>query len=226
MAALGNWLAEASVPSEDAFAGVPGLLAAAAAHTWFVTVHPFIDGNGRVARLLMNLMLMRYGYPIAVIAKEDRLRYYDALEFSQASDLTPFIVLLAECIEESLEEYEAAAEEQREQLEWAASIAAKFSKPVRTRVENEYEVWKNAMELLKSYVQQTVDIFNQEAEYGRVSFSGFGNLAFERYTALLRGESAKRTWFLRVAFRRGDVNCALPILLRTCQFRNAVIVAK
>ena len=66
----------------------------------------------------MNLMLMRHGYPIAIITKEDRHRYYDALEFSQASDLTPFIVLVAESIEESLEEYEAAAQEQREQTEW------------------------------------------------------------------------------------------------------------
>ncbi len=65
----------------------------------------------------MNLLLMRYGFPIAIVTKEDRLRYYDALEESQASDLTPFIVLIAECIEESLEEYESAAKEQEEQTE-------------------------------------------------------------------------------------------------------------
>lgn len=204
MEEFGQWLSGVSVPGEDAFAGPSGLVTAAAAHTWFVTVHPFIDGNGRVARLLMNLMLMRHGFPIAIITKEDRLRYYDALEFSQASDLTPFVVLLAECIEESLEEYEAAAEEQREQTEWATSLAEKFTLPERVRAENEYEVWKNAMELLKSYLQQTVDVFNQAASYGRVYLRDFGNLEFEKYSALRRGESAKRTWFLRVDFRRRD----------------------
>ena len=204
MADFGSWLSKVSVPVEDAFAGVTGLVVAAAAHTWFVTVHPFIDGNGRVARLLMNLMLMRHGYPIGVITKEDRLRYYDALEFSQASDLTPFVALLAECIEESLEEYEAAAAEQREQSEWAASLAAKFTQPERIRAENEYEVWKNAMELLKSYLQQTVDVFDQAADYGSVYLKDFGNLEFEKYSALRRGESAKRTWFLRVDFRLSD----------------------
>ena len=204
MADFGSWLSKVSVPVEDAFAGVTGLVVAAAAHTWFVTVHPFIDGNGRVARLLMNLMLMRHGYPIGVITKEDRLRYYDALEFSQASDLTPFVALLAECIEESLEEYEAAAAEQREQSEWAASLAAKFTQPERIRAENEYEVWKNAMELLKSYLQQTVDVFDQAADYGRVYLKDFGNLEFEKYSALRRGDSAKRTWFLRVDFRLSD----------------------
>lgn len=202
MEKFGRWLSENSIPAPDAFASVRGLIAAAAAHTWFVTVHPFIDGNGRVARLLMNLMLMRYGYPIAVITKEDRLRYYDALEHSQASDLTPFIVLVAECIEESLEEYEVAAEEQREQIEWAASLAQRFTKPERNRAENEYEVWKNAMELLKSHVQQTVNVLIDQVEgHLNVFLKDFGNLNFEKYYALRQGESAKRTWFFRVDFR-------------------------
>lgn len=204
MAEFGRWLASVSVPCEDAFVGVKGLFAAAVAHTWFVTIHPFIDGNGRVARLLMNLMLMRHGYPIAIITKEDRIRYYDALEASQASDLTPFAVLVAECIEESLEEYEVAAREQREQTEWATSLAQTFTRPERIRAENEYEVWKKAMELLKSHLQQTVHVLNQAIDYGHVYLKDFGTLEFEKYSALRRGESAKRTWFFRVDFRRGE----------------------
>ncbi len=204
MAAFGTWLSGVSVPADDRFASVDGLVAAAAAHTWFVTVHPFIDGNGRVARLLMNLMLMRYGYPIAIVTKEDRLRYYDALEASQASDLTPFVVLVTECIDESLEEYEATVKEQQEQAEWAASLAQRFTEPERIRARNEYEVWRSAMDLLKSHLRQTVDSFNQEADYGHVYFKDFGNLEFEKYSALRRGVSAKRTWFLRVDFVRGE----------------------
>lgn len=199
---FGVWLAGVSTPSDESFARVAGLISAAVAHTWFVTIHPFVDGNGRVARLLMNLLLMRYGYPIAIISKEDRLRYYDTLEASQSSDLTPFIVLLAECLEESLEEYEHAAQEQQEQTEWAQSLAQKFTEPEKVRAQNEYEVWKNAMELLKSYLRQTVSVFDEAADFGNVYFKDFGNLEFEKYLALSRGESAKRTWFLRVDFRR------------------------
>ena len=202
---FGNWLSEISVPSAESFAEATGLLAAAVAHTWFVSIHPFIDGNGRVARLLLNLVLMRFGFPIAIVTKEDRLRYYDALESSQSSELTPFVMLISECIEESLEEYEAAAREQREQAEWAASLAQKFTRPERIRAENEYEVWKNAMELLKSVVQHTVDVFNQESmTFGNVYFKDFGNLNFEKFSALRQGVSAKRTWFFRVDFRRGE----------------------
>ena len=202
MAEFGRWMTTATSPDEHTFASVSGLLAAAVAHTWFVTIHPFIDGNGRVARLLMNLMLMRYGYPIAIVSKEDRLRYYDALEESQASDLTPFIDLVTECMQESLEEYEVAAREQKEQTEWTKTLAEKFTQPERLRAENEYEVWKSAMELLKSYLRQTVQLVNDRALFfGNVYFKDFGNLEFEKYSALRGGTSAKRTWFLRIDFR-------------------------
>lgn len=203
---FGHWLAQASTHNAEAFTNVPGLFAAAVAHTQLVTIHPFIDGNGRVARLLMNLLLMRHGFPIAIITKEDRLRYYDALETSQSSDLTPFIVLLTECIEESLAEYEQAANEQREQIDWAQSLAQKFSEPEKVRAQNEYEVWRNSMELLKSYIRQTTDDLNKAADYGGISFRirNFGNLEFEKYLALSHGQSAKRTWFFRVDIQRTD----------------------
>ncbi|MDO8643839.1 MAG: Fic family protein [bacterium] len=58
---------------------------AAEAHFRLVSIHPFVDGNGRTARLLMNLLLMRAGYPPAIIRKEDRLQYIQSLEKGQLS---------------------------------------------------------------------------------------------------------------------------------------------
>ncbi len=198
-----RWLAEASVPSntwkfEDA------VLVAAAAHTWFVTIHPFVDGNGRVGRLILNLLLMRYGYPIAIITKADRSRYYDSLEISQSSDLTAVAALIAECVEESLEEYEVAAREQREHQEWALSIVGKLQKTERIRAENQYEVWRNAMELLKSVFKQTAEMVDSSATLAGVWFKDFGQLELEKYLALKGNASAKRTWFFRVDFRSGQ----------------------
>ena len=200
---MGSWLREISVPHE-AQASLEGLLGAAAAHTWLATIHPFIDGNGRVARMLMNLILMRYTFPIAIITKEDRLRYYDALEASQATDLTSFVELVGETIHESLEEYELAAQEQRQQQEWATSLATRFTAPERTRAENEYEIWRAAMDLLRSYVRQTAEMIDTSAMLARIYFKDFGELPFEKYLSLRAGESAKRTWFFRVDFVRGD----------------------
>lgn len=203
MADFGKWLSGIS-STNDNFGSLDAVLYAAAAHTWFVYIHPFIDGNGRVARLIMNLMLMRYGYPIAIITKEDRLRYYDALEISQASDLSPFIALVTECINESLEEYEAAAQEQLEQKEWAEALASKFSQGETVRIKNEYEVWKSAMELLRGYFRQLAEALNQPTEPLKVNFRDFGILEYEKYLALKLRKSAKKTWFFRVDFYSGD----------------------
>ena len=179
MTDFGSWLARASTPGDEEFASLSGLIAAATAHTWFVTITPLHRWQWAGRAVADESVAHAPRLPIAIISKEDRLRYYDALELSQASVLTPLMVLLAECIEESLEEYEVAAQEQREQAEWAESLAEKFTQPERVRARNEFEVWKNAMELLKSYMHQTVDLFTQAADLGNAYLKDFGNLEFE-----------------------------------------------
>ena len=81
---------------------------AAKFHFKFVYIHPFVDGNGRAARLLMNLILMNDGFPPAIVKAENeqRLRYYETLELASTKQvLQPFIELIAECVEDSLNTY-------------------------------------------------------------------------------------------------------------------------
>lgn len=79
---------------------------AAELHTRFVEIHPFVDGNGRTGRLLMNFELMKAGYPPAVIRKEDRLAYYDALdEACVTRRYTEITGLVAEAVQRSLDVY-------------------------------------------------------------------------------------------------------------------------
>lgn len=203
MGEFSGWLKSVSC-ADQGFGAIDGLLNAAVAHTWFVFIHPFIDGNGRVARLLMNLLLMRHGYPIAIITREDRLRYYDALEAAQSSDLTGLLVLIIECLHESLEEYEQAADEQRQREEWALSLANKFAARGLTKAKNEYEIWKNAMDLFSSYFRQTAEIIDEVAPIGRVYFRDFATLEFEKYLSLKQGASVKKAWFFRVDFAGSD----------------------
>jgi Fic family protein len=74
-------------------------------HYRLVTIHPFQDGNGRTARLLMNLSLLRSGYPIAVIKTEDRSAYIDAIvAWQSGGDESPLKELIARCVESSLVE--------------------------------------------------------------------------------------------------------------------------
>ena len=203
MEELGIWLSESSCPDGD-FASSRGIESAAVAHTWLVYVHPFVDGNGRVARLLMNLMLMRYGFPIAIISREDRLRYYDALEESQSGGLSSFMALLTESIRESLEEYETARQEDRDRQEWARSLAGKFSASQMTKARNEYEIWKNAMELMKSHMRDVASVIDSSTPLTSIYFKDFGTLEWEKFLSLKQREHTKRTWFFRVDFVEGE----------------------
>lgn len=76
---------------------------AALTHQKFVFIHPFIDGNGRVARLLMNLVLLRFGYPITIIPPILRLEYITALEKAHYYP-DEFILFIIERVIESLRE--------------------------------------------------------------------------------------------------------------------------
>lgn len=97
MEELCNWL------------GTPGLdpiYLAAEAHYRLVTIHPFIDGNGRTARLLMNLILLRNGFPPAIIRKRDRLEYIMSLEKAQlGGSKDDYEQIITEAINRSLDIY-------------------------------------------------------------------------------------------------------------------------
>jgi len=78
---------------------------AAIAHYKFVYIHPFIDGNGRTGRLLMNLILMRSGFPPVIIKKSERLIYYSHLDQANDGDVRPLIRFIAKCTERTLTEF-------------------------------------------------------------------------------------------------------------------------
>ncbi len=79
---------------------------AAELHTRFVKIHPFVDGNGRTGRLLLNLELMKAGYPPAVIRKEDRLTYYNALDEACVTGVYDSVTrLVTDAVQRTLEGY-------------------------------------------------------------------------------------------------------------------------
>lgn len=84
------------------------VLIAAYLHDELVHIHPFIDGNGRTSRLLMNLYLLRHGYMLVVLKgkDEDRIAYYTALESSHVNDSPEaFQLLIIESERQSLQRY-------------------------------------------------------------------------------------------------------------------------
>ena len=90
--------------------GEHSIIIAATFHYRFVRIHPFDDGNGRMARLLMNMILIKHGYTIAMIHQDSREEYLRELEqVDRTEDLTQFIDYVANCCEYSLSLYLKAA---------------------------------------------------------------------------------------------------------------------
>ncbi|MFH0851526.1 MAG: Fic family protein [Candidatus Peregrinibacteria bacterium] len=78
---------------------------AALLHHKVVHIHPFFDGNGRTARLTMNILLMRRGFPLAIILKNDRKKYYRVLQAADRGSAAALVLFIAQAVERSLDLY-------------------------------------------------------------------------------------------------------------------------
>lgn len=113
---------------------------AAEAHYRLVTIHPFIDGNGRTARLLMNLVLISHGYPPAIISKRERLAYISSLEKAQlGGSLEDYLKIISKAVDRSLNIYlkaikgeDAEPMEKSQELVKIGSIAKQVEETVPT----------------------------------------------------------------------------------------------
>lgn len=78
---------------------------AAMLHNRLVSIHPFTDGNGRAARLLMNLALLQAGYPVTIIPPVLRANYLTTIRLGDTGDYQPFLLLLSNMVWEAQRDY-------------------------------------------------------------------------------------------------------------------------
>lgn len=78
---------------------------AALLHHKLIFIHPFFDGNGRTSRIIMNLLLMQYGFPLVIILKNDRKKYYNVLSQADKINYKPLVQFIAQSVERSLDLY-------------------------------------------------------------------------------------------------------------------------
>ena len=98
-------------------------------HHKFVWIHPFFDGNGRTVRLSMNLLLMRCGFPPAIILKNDRKKYYEALNQANNGNYQKLILLMSQALERSLNIYLNAMPDSNNDFQTIANIVSEPSSP-------------------------------------------------------------------------------------------------
>ncbi|MCX6817043.1 MAG: Fic family protein [Candidatus Beckwithbacteria bacterium] len=138
---------------------------AAKLHHQLVFIHPFLDGNGRTARLLMNVVLMRKGYPLAVILKNDRKKYYQVLQQADKDNYQPLIRFVAQAVERSLDIYLKTLTpitQKREKFSPLTEIAAKthfsakylnlLARQGKLEAHKEKRNWLTSLDAIKRYL--------------------------------------------------------------------------
>ena len=137
---------------------------AAIAHHDFEALHPFTDGNGRVGRLLLNLMLMQDGYPSALILREWRSRYIQALQQAHIGDYTPLVNIIGLAVEQALDLYLEACVESTAHLLPLHELAPLFSTTVdylgqlartgKFEAKKRGQYWYASKEAVQQYFQE------------------------------------------------------------------------
>ena len=135
---------------------------AAFIHHELVCIHPFLDGNGRVSRLITNLYLMKVGYPPIILNKEDRHKYYRVLQRADDGDLSPFAHFIAQAVHEAFMYYLSSFMEDerliplKEIAKFSSysqeylSLRARQGKLDAVKIEN---VWHSSKRALKEYLK-------------------------------------------------------------------------
>jgi Fic family protein len=135
---------------------------AAYAHFTLAWIHPFDNGNGRLARLLMNLILVRNGYPFAVVKKVDRTKYIGALDkVSKDGDFQPFLTYIARCVEQTLDIY--LLQKKKEKLlplsvlakgtPYSAEYLSLLARKGTLDAVKVGRVWKSTKSTIKTYIE-------------------------------------------------------------------------
>ena len=140
---------------------------AALVHHKLVYIHPFDDGNGRTARLFMNLLLMQKGYPLVMVLKNDRKKYYRALEKADRGATDDIEKLIAQAVERSMNIYLKAIDGgagRKGKLKTLSELSkgTKFSQKYlnllarsgKLEAHKDGRVWVSSDQALESYLSQ------------------------------------------------------------------------
>lgn len=187
----------------QAEATVDGFTLATWAHWAIARVHPFIDGNGRLARLWQDLILLRSRLTVAIIRPQDRNLYLDALGQADQGDFNPLAQLLCQRIISTFQVYLNAQEAADALQGWAAELVGESYAQDQERLKLEYHRWHHSIEQLRDAFGRCASLINRGSNPSlEVQLQEYDIIDQPTWETLLAGGSAKRTWCFNLSFRK------------------------
>ncbi|MCY4143316.1 MAG: Fic family protein [Gammaproteobacteria bacterium] len=195
------------------------------AHVRFVSIHPFKDGNGRVARLLANYFMWRANLPGLLLPWLHRERYYDALELCNSKEatkignLTELTNLFCDVLEDTITKLENSVEQNVEDAQRSVVIdevepdsefgrlierlTSNQASVVPLRLEEQYDDWYNAMSGVVAELKELSGQLSRTLRglrAGEVRVRDFPFIDFETYRSIRERRTMERAWCLKITF--------------------------
>lgn len=164
------------------------IVKAAATHAWLTHIHPFHDGNGRLARLLANMILAREDMPPLILRNTyHRGKYIDALSFSDSGgDISKLILVFCR-----------AAERVIDDMENPKLAQEMFREDINLRLSSEFKNWELNLIKFKSELKANLLLY-------RLGFRDAGGLSPSEYKSLQRGRRPGKSWWGEIYDKNGE----------------------
>lgn len=175
------------------------LVMGAIIHHWLAWIHPFADGNGRVARMFLNFYLLQKGYPEIIIKISERDLYYNALIKADKGDIADVVELLADNIRDSINIYEEMLNEDERQQAWKLKykeLSDGQYKKAKETYSFQYEVWKNQIAVFKALLLENIRDIGAYLPNLSFSVKEYDILSFSQYLDILENRDVSNTWYM------------------------------
>jgi len=164
------------------------IVKAAAVHAWLTHIHPFHDGNGRLARLLANVILAREDMPPLILRNTThRGKYIDALSFSDSGgDISKLILVFCR-----------AAERVIDDMENPKLAQEMFLEDINLRLQDEFKVWESALSKFHTELSSNLLLY-------KLKCSISGGLSPSEYKSLRKGRTTGKPWWIEISNQKNE----------------------
>ncbi|MBU0719361.1 MAG: Fic family protein [Planctomycetes bacterium] len=168
------------------------------AHWGLARIHPFRDGNGRMARLWQDLVLLQGRLTCAIIRPQDRKDYVDALEQADEGDFNSLTQLVAQRVLITFDQYLTAFRKDEQLDSWVESLVQESEVRLDERRKLSYMQWSRIMERLRSEFQICASRISDASTEMTIQVRDYDLIDQQSWENIASGAGAKQTWFFIV----------------------------